>query len=160
MEVQQIKLEDIHPYPENAKQHPPEQIDKIALSIKEFGFNQPVVLDRENIIIVGHGRFEAAQLLNLKTIPAIHVDLTAEQAKAYRLADNKLNESEWEMDKVLQEIKALEEADFDISLTGFSKEELQQFESASVEEQGQLDQKTSESLTCPECGHIWNPSSK
>lgn len=86
-----MPIENIRPYPKNAKKHPAEQIDKIAASIKEFGFNQPLVVDKNGVIIVGHGRYEAAQLLGMKEVPVIQVNLTDEQAKAYRLADNKLN---------------------------------------------------------------------
>src|SRR3990167_2454248 len=90
------KVAELKPYPKNAKKHPKKQIEQIAASIKEFGFNQPVVIDKQNIIIVGHGRYEAAKLLKLEEVPTIMVDLTDEQARAYRLADNKLNESDWD----------------------------------------------------------------
>lgn len=66
----------IKPYPKNAKQHPKRQIEQIANSIKEFGFNQPIVIDKNNTIIVGHGRYEAAKLLGLKDVPIIQVNLT------------------------------------------------------------------------------------
>jgi len=110
----------IKPYPKNAKQHPKRQIEQIANSIKEFGFNQPIVIDKNNTIIVGHGRYEAAKLLGLKDVPIIQVNLTEEQAKAYRLADNKLNESEWDMGLVIEELKGLSEPMID--LTGFDKD--------------------------------------
>ena len=89
-----MNIQKITPYEKNAKKHDKKQVQQIANSIKEFGFNQPIVIDKENVIIVGHGRFEAAKLLGLTDVPIIQVDLTEDQAKAYRLADNKLNESE------------------------------------------------------------------
>lgn len=110
----------IQPYPKNAKKHPKKQIQQVANSIKEFGFNQPIVIDKDNVVIVGHGRLEAAKLLGLKDVPVIQVDLTEERAKAYRLADNKLNESEWDMDLVIEELKGLSEEMLD--LTGFDKD--------------------------------------
>lgn len=110
----------IQPYPKNAKKHPKKQIQQVANSIKEFGFNQPIVVDKDNVVIVGHGRLEAAKLLGLKDVPVIQVDLTEERAKAYRLADNKLNESEWDMDLVIEELKGLSEEMLD--LTGFDKD--------------------------------------
>jgi len=119
MDIQQILIQDIKPYPKNAKKHPKKQIEQVAASIKEFGFKQPIVLDKDNVLIVGHGRLEAAKLLDLKTVPAIiAADLSEEQIKAYRLADNKLNESDWDMDLVVGELKELEASL--AGLTGFS----------------------------------------
>lgn len=82
-----MKTKDIKPYDKNAKKHPKKQVQQVANSIKEFGFNQPIVVDKNGVLIVGHGRLEAAKLLGLKEVPTITVDLTEEQAKAYRLAD-------------------------------------------------------------------------
>lgn len=109
----------ITPYTKNAKKHPKKQIEQIAASIKEFGFNQPIVVDKKGVIIVGHGRYEAAVSLGMKEedMPIKVVDLTEDQAKAYRLADNKLNESDWEMDLVIEELAELPPYLFD--LTGF-----------------------------------------
>jgi len=94
----------------------------VADSIKEFGFNQPIVIDKNNVVIVGHGRLEAAKLLGLQEVPVLQVDLTKEQADAYRLADNKLNESDWDMELVIEELKGLDASGFDIELTGFDKD--------------------------------------
>lgn len=108
------------PYEKNAKKHPKKQVEQVAASIKEFGFNQPIVVDKNNIVIVGHGRLEAAKLLGLTDVPVTVVDLTEEQASAYRLADNKLNESEWDMSLVVEELKTLSEEN--LLLTGFDKD--------------------------------------
>jgi len=115
MDVSQIK-----PYSKNAKKHPAKQIQQVANSIKEFGFNQPIVVDKNGVLIVGHGRYEAAKLLGLKEVPTITLDISEEKANAYRLADNKLNESEWDMGLVIEELKGLSEEMFD--LTGFDKD--------------------------------------
>jgi DNA modification methylase len=121
MKIESVKISEIKPYQKNAKKHPKSQVEKIAASIKEFGFKQPIVIDKQNVLIVGHGRVEGAKLLGLQEVPAIIADdLTPDQIKAYRLADNKLNESDWDMDLVIQELKGLEE--FMIDLTGFSKD--------------------------------------
>lgn len=121
---------DIKPYPKNAKKHPKKQIEQIAESIKEFGLNQPIVVDKDGVIIVGHGRYEALQYLGLpiKDEYIKVVDLTPQQAKAYRLADNKLNESDWEMDLVIEELKELDPFYFD--LTGFDADLLLEPEEA------------------------------
>jgi len=140
----------IKPYPKNAKKHPKKQIEQVANSIKEFGMNQPIVVDKDGVIIVGHGRYEALKLLGREPTPdeIKVVDLTEEQAKAYRLADNKLNESDWDMDLVLPEL-----SDLSIEmqeLTGFG-EGYGEFEPVGLEEQGRLDEK--QPTVCPACGH-------
>lgn len=120
MPIKSEKIGSLIPYGKNAKKHPPKQIQQVANSIKEFGFNQPIVVDKDNVVIVGHGRLEAAKKLGLKEVPVIVVDLSEEQAKSYRLADNKLNESEWDMGLVVEELKGLTDEMFD--LTGFEKD--------------------------------------
>lgn len=114
-----MKLKDIQPYPQNAKKHPKKQIEQIANSIKKFGMNQPILVDKNGVIIVGHGRYFACKLIDFE--PEIRVlDLTDEQSNAYRLADNKLNESDWDMKLVLPELKLLSPEL--VELTGFDKD--------------------------------------
>jgi len=120
MKIEQRQLNSIRPYPQNAKKHPKGQVAQIAASIKEFGFNQPIAVDKEGVIIVGHGRYYAAESLELETVPTTTLDLTEEQAKAYRLADNKLNESDWDMSMVLEDVADLSMEMFE--LTGFDKD--------------------------------------
>lgn len=117
MNIGTLAINKIVPYNKNAKKHPKKQVEQVAASIKEFGFNQPIVVDKDNVVIVGHGRLEAAKLLGLTEVPVLTVDLTEEQAKAYRLADNKLNESDWDMELVIEELKELETPM--LELTGF-----------------------------------------
>lgn len=120
-----MELSKVKPYEKNAKIHPDKQLLQIAKSIKEFGWRQPIVVDKEGVIIVGHGRWFAwekyGKELELKE-PWIEraEDLIEEQVKAYRLADNKLNESEWDMDLAIPELKELSDEMFD--LTGFDKD--------------------------------------
>lgn len=119
MNIKYIKTSDLKPYERNAKKHPKDQIEKISKSIKEFGFLQPIVIDSEKIVVVGHGRLEAALKLKMLEVPCIEIkDLTEEQIKAYRLADNKLNESIWDMELVIEEIKLISEEM--LKLTGIS----------------------------------------
>ncbi len=118
-------MNEIKPYFRNAKKHPDKQLRAIAKSLKEFGCRQPIVVDRNNEIIVGHGRWMAYQKYKdeykLKE-PKIEKadDLTPQQVKAYRLADNKLNESDWDMDLAIEELKELD--DNLVELTGFDKD--------------------------------------
>jgi site-specific DNA-methyltransferase (adenine-specific) len=118
MQIEQKILDALRPYERNAKEHSKKQIIQIANSIREFGFSQPIVADKEGTIIVGHGRYQAAKYLDLKTVPVLTLNLTDEQARAYRLADNKLNESDWDMQSVIAELKDLSLPMID--LTGFS----------------------------------------
>ena len=118
MEIIELKISEIKPYLKNAKEHKESQVKKIANSIKEFGFNQPIVIDKNNVIIVGHGRYIAALSLGMESVPTLTVELDEERAKSYRLADNRLNESEWDMDIVIEELKGLSLEMID--LTGFN----------------------------------------
>lgn len=119
MKIEQRPLADVQPYGKNAKKHPEEQITKIADSIREFGFNQPLVVDKAGVLIVGHGRYYAAHLLGLEKVPVVELVISEEKARAYRLADNKLNESDWDMELVIAELKALTPEMLD--LTGFDR---------------------------------------
>lgn len=112
-------IKELKPYQKNAKKHPKEQVERIANSIKEFGFTQPVLIDKDNCVVAGHGRILGAKKAGLKQVPTICLDdLTEDQIKAYRLADNKLNESEWDWGLLDEELETLAE-DIDMSLFGF-----------------------------------------
>jgi DNA modification methylase len=119
MQIEQRPIASIEPYGKNAKKHPEKQVEQIANSIREFGFNQPIVVDANNVIIVGHGRYLAAHLLGMAMVPVLQMEIDEEKAKAYRLADNKLNESEWDMQLVIAELKELSLTSVD--LTGFDR---------------------------------------
>ena len=125
--VEMIKVDDLIPYINNARRHSDEQVLQIASSIKEFGFNAPVLIDGQQGIIAGHGRVQAAKKLGMEEVPCIRLDhLTEDQRKAYILADNKIAlNSTWDKDLLSIEIESLKEFDFDIGLTGFSDEDLQ-----------------------------------
>ena len=115
METINIKLEDIIPYKNNAKKHNRTQINNVAESIKQFGRVQPIVLDKNNEIVIGHCRYEALKKLGEKEAPCVMADdLTEEQIKKLRNLDNKLNESEWDYDLLKFDIEDLDFSDFDI----------------------------------------------
>ncbi len=118
-----MNIQDIKPYKLNAKKHAKKQIQQVANSIKRFGFVQPIVVDKNSEVVIGHCRLEAAKLLQLKEVPTVSVEnLTDDEVKALRLADNKLNESDWNMDLVIDELISLG-PDFDLlDLTGFSRD--------------------------------------
>ena len=120
-----VKIEKLKPYENNARTHSEEQVEKISRSIKEFGFINPVLIDSDFGIIAGHGRVLGAKKLGMKEVPCLFVeDLTDEQKRAYILADNKLAlDAGWDDEILRQEIKALADLDFDVSLTGFELED-------------------------------------
>ena len=109
------------PYERNAKQHSPEQVQKIADSIREIGFLSPILVDEAGNIIAGHGRVEAAKLLGMRSVPAVYIEgLTEAQRRAYILADNRLAElGGWDLPLVDEELQDLAAMDFNIDLTGF-----------------------------------------
>ena len=121
MDIIDIGINKIKPYSKNAKKHPQKQIDQVAASIKRFGWAQPLVIDKNSELIIGHARLEAAKKLGYKTIPVVRMEnLSQEEVKALRLADNKLNESEWDMNLAIGDLKGLSDEMFD--LTGFDKD--------------------------------------
>ena len=130
MQINEILVSEIKPYEKNNKKHPRQQVEDIAVSIKQFGFKQPLVIDKDKVIIIGHGRFEAAKMLGLKTVPCVIADdLNEEQIKKLRIVDNKTNESEWDIDNLLAEIRELEFNEFN-----FSFDELEDKETKEIEE--------------------------
>ena len=121
--IKNISLKDIKPYSNNPRKK--QNIKKVVNSIKEFGFQQPIVVDKKNIIIVGHSRYEASKELGLDKVPVITADLSPVKAKAYRIADNRINQdSEWDFSKLTLEFKDISKLDFNLDSLGFEKNEL------------------------------------
>ena len=123
--VQEVSIDLLKPYRNNAKIHGEDQIKRIAESIQEFGFISPCLIDKDYNIIAGHGRVMSAKLLGMTEVPCLFIEgLTEAQRKAYILADNRLTElGEWDFDKIQLELEELADLDFDISLTGFELNE-------------------------------------
>ena len=127
MQVKQVRLQELRPYEANAKKHDDRQIKNVAESIRQYGFVQPLVVDRNGVIVIGHCRFLAAQMLGLQEVPCVCVDdLTPEQVNALRLVDNKSNESGWDYDLLAAELGTLDMSafDFDWGLTDIDETEL------------------------------------
>jgi site-specific DNA-methyltransferase (adenine-specific) len=122
----EIAVDELIPYKNNARTHSEEQVEKIAASIDEFGFINPVLIDKDNVIIAGHGRVMGAKKLGLEKVPCLRIEhLTEAQKRAYILADNKLAEDAgWDEEILNIELQALREMDFDISLAGFDLDDL------------------------------------
>ncbi len=135
MQIELRPIDQVKPYPGNPRQND-EAVEAVAASLKEFGFRQPIVVDADGVIIVGHTRYKAALKLGLAQVP-VHVatDLTPAQVKAYRIADNATNEiAEWNYELLPIELSALQEMHFDIATLGFDEEELSRIMSGDVQE--------------------------
>lgn len=113
MNIQNIEIEKIKPYEKNTKKHYQTQIDNVAKSIEQYGFVQPLVLDKNNTVVIGHCRLLAAKQLKMKEVPCVMVeDLTPEQVRELRIVDNKTNESEWDLDFLSDELAELDLSNF------------------------------------------------
>ncbi len=124
--IKKVSIDLLIPYARNSRTHDANQVDQIAASIKEFGFLNPIIIDGENGIVAGHGRVMAAKKLGIKELPCVDAShLTDTQRRAYIIADNKLAlNAGWDEDMLRVEFDALEEADFNLELTGFSLDEI------------------------------------
>jgi DNA modification methylase len=158
MQIELRPIATIKPYDNNPRVNDP-AVDAVAASIREFGFRQPIVVDEQDVIIVGHTRYKAALKLGLETVPVhVAVGLTPGQAKAYRIADNQTARlSDWDQDRLPIELAELQKMDFDLNLTGFSAEELMRLLEPPTSE-GQCDpddipEPPDEAITQP--GDLW-----
>ena len=125
-EFRLVDVNELVPYVNNARTHSAEQINKLRASLREFGFVNPVIIDRDNNVIAGHGRLEAAKAEGFAKVPCVFVDeMTEAQKKAYILADNRMAlDAGWDDDLLKVELEALQDLDFDLGLTGFDEKEI------------------------------------
>lgn len=153
MNIVNIEVKKLKPYDKNAKKHDQTQIDNVAESIKQFGMVQPIVIDKDNVIIIGHCRFEACKKLKFKEVPCVKADeLSEEQVAKLRLLDNKLNESEWDFDLLGEELLELDLNDFALDW-GLPNEDI---DWASIEDLNETTYTEPEhkKLRCPVCGAV------
>ncbi len=148
---------ELVPYAKNARTHSQAQVGKIASSIEEFGFTNPVLIDEASGIIAGHGRVMAAQLIGLPTVPCIVLTgLSPNQRRAYVLADNKIAlESGWDKDLLSEELEALSLEGFDLSLTGFNENELLNLLESNNEETGADEKPPPPIVPASQAGDVW-----
>ena len=127
MKIEEWKTADIIPYENNPRINDM-AVDKVAMSLEQYGWQQPIVVDGDGVTVCGHTRLKAAIKLGMETCPVVVADqLTPEQVKAYRIADNRTGElADWNYDLLNLEIKELKDLDFDIELTGFLEEEFEE----------------------------------
>jgi len=156
-DIERASTDDLIPYPSNPKEHPDKQIDKIAGSIQEYGFVQPLVVDEENQVIIGHGRLKAAKKLDLDEVPVIKSgDLSDAQKRALRIADNRIAESGWDEELLSTELDVLEDQDYDLDVLGFEEEELAELHDEQIEfEEDDFDEDADEVETDIDRGDIF-----
>ena len=155
MEIEYKKLKDLKPYEKNAKLHPEYQLEQIKKSIQDFGFNDPIAIDANNVIVEGHGRYLAAKELNMKTVPVIRLDLNDDARKAYGLVHNKLTmNTGFDFDNLMGELETLS---VDMEQYGFEAEEEENnytIENREYSAEDFDDEKFE--YECPECGFRFN----
>ena len=164
-EITMMKLKDIHPYPGNPRRIGKDAVDAVARSIEQFGWQQPIVVDKEHTIIVGHTRYKAAQKLGLKEVPVLVADLDERKAAEYRVADNRVAEfSTWDYGALLDELQTItgiDMADFGFAAVtsdgeegGGSSDDGDYVGTAGTSAELDLDDYGDEELplVCPHCG--------
>ena len=164
MKIIQWPIDRLIPYARNARTIPPAAVDKVAASIKEFGWQQPIVVDSERVVVAGHVRLLAAKQLGLEKVPVlVAAELTAGQIKAFRLMDNRSHqETGWDLELLAPEIAELQALSADFKLTGFDADEIAKFfDSATAEAQPPesfkaYDETISTDHECPKCGYTWS----
>ena len=155
-DMQLVDINKLIPYANNARTHSPEQINKLRSSLREFGFINPIIIDRDFNIIAGHGRVMAAREENLKEVPCVFADhLTEAQKKAYIIADNRMAlDAGWDEEMLKVELEALNAQAFDLSFTGFDQDELEKlFRDENQEKVTEDDFDIDEELSKPAITH-------
>lgn len=150
MQIVEKKITDVIPY-ENNPRYNDNAVDAVAKSIEEFGFQQPLVLDKDNVIIVGHTRYKASLKLGLETVPCVIADkLSEEQIKAYRLVDNKVGElASWDFEVLETELLSIE----NLNMMDFGFDEIENIDIDKFFEETQAPkEKKKKTITCPYCG--------
>jgi len=128
MEIQEINIDEIKPYKNNPRDISVEAVEKVANSIKEFGNNQPIVIDQDNVIVVGHTRWKALKKLGKTTASVVKKQFNKNDSIAYRIMDNRSNEeSKWANKLLKEELNVLQDENFNLDLTGFNPSEIDQF---------------------------------
>ena len=168
MQIETIPIRSLVAYENNPKRHPEGQIRALKESLHQFGWTNPVLVDSENVVIAGHGRLEAAAQIGMQTVPVVRIsDLTPEQVKAYRIADNRIAElSEWDpflLAENLVDLDEIEVGDSGFTPTGFKAGEIAKILNR-VDPDGSTEirepAKKKGEVVCPRCGHIFDPKAQ
>lgn len=166
MKVEMRPTVEVKPYSLNPRTRDEKNVELIAASIREFGFQQPIVVDKKGVVIVGHGRLLAAELLRLQEVPVVvAAHLSIDQARAYRVADNRAAEtSEWDMSVLPLELGDLHRSGFDLGLTLFDMPDLEKMvpglrDGPDPNPPGEFPEVDGDIETehrCPKCGYEWS----
>lgn len=166
--IKSVPIGKLSEYERNARTHSDEQIEQIAASLVEFGWTNPILVDDDYTIVAGHGRLAAARSIGVEKVPVLVVEgLDEERRRVLAILDNKLPlNAGWDVDILASELAAIEAADLDVGLTGFTDLELHDlvaepdFSPASTKEQGKLDALDPKMTTCPHCGETYDLRAK
>jgi ParB family transcriptional regulator, chromosome partitioning protein len=141
MKIEKVKIKDLKEYKLNSKKHPKEQVEGLAESIKRFGFTQPVVIDANNEIIIGHGRLSAAHSLGMKDVPCLRLEnLSEAEVRTLRILDNRISETGWDIEILNEDLKTLDAdfSEFNVNFD-FLADELLKFNSEDEKESSQIE---------------------
>ena len=154
MKIIEMKVGDLIPYENNPRKNE-QAVEAVANSIKEFGFKNPIIVDKENVIVAGHTRLKAAERLGLEKVPVIRADdLTEEQIKAFRLADNKTSElAGWDFGKLEEELEQIT----NINMSDFGFESSDEIDIDSFFQDAEKGEKEPKKIQCPHCGEWFVP---
>ena len=157
MKIIKRKTSELIPYPNNPRKHPEEQILALMKAITEFGFDQPIVMGVDGVIIKGHGRHIAAQRLGMAFVPVVVKTVTANEARLLRVSDNEVVSGDWDYHALKQETNALFDAGMSLELTGFSMKELNDLpDEAKIAIPTALDTKVNATThQCKHCGYVF-----
>jgi len=166
LKIKMVAIETVKPYDTNPRIISEAAVDRVANSIREFGWRQPIVVDDDDVVIVGHTRLQAAQKMGLEEVP-IHVadGLSKDQVRALRIADNKTHElSGWDEDLLGRELQELSESNVDVSLSAFDDAEVKKLLEAlnptPPDDFQSFGDDISTDHKCPKCGYEWSGKSK
>lgn len=154
MDILELKIEELVPYENNPRVND-QAVEKVAASIREFGFKVPIVIDKDNVIVAGHTRLEAAKLLGLDVIPCIKADdLTEAQVREFRIIDNKSQElADWDLDIMRAELESI--TGIDMSEFGFLIQEIEDQKKKDAEnKKKENEKKVVKEIRCPRCGRV------
>lgn len=157
--VQTIAIKILKPHPLNPRVHPDSLIAKLARSIEEFGWTNPVIVNSDMTVLAGHARLSAAKKLGLKEVPVIVLDLPREKAGAYVIADNRIaDESEWDRNVLKELLLDIDVGTIDMTITGFVEKELEALLAplSPPVEFPSADESLKTEHVCPKCGYEWS----
>src|SRR3990172_316989 len=157
LKIEYVPIASLKPHPKNPRVHPESAINKLSVSIKEFGWTNPIIVSGDGFVLAGHARLKAAEKAGLNQVPAIRVPLEGKQADAYLIADNKLQEeTRWDIPQLKELLVDLDDGGLDLTLTGFDERELKKlidWESDLTEKEDQVPELPKQAITKP--GDLW-----